>query len=157
LLIETIKKNKAMNKQSTFTITKNGRLSFQGLSHKEAILKLAILANDAAGQTSYYHTDENYSIVDPDSKRTIFEMGDESATIGNDVFAIAEEELTYDIYFHSNEYSANKGFKYSLEAAKNYIEIHNGTNHSYFQDFKGGMVQILCNETEQVVFEVEIL
>lgn len=66
-------------------------------------------------------------------------------------------ELTYDIYFHSSEDSNNKGFNYSLDEAKNYVEMHNGTNYGYFKDYKGGMVQILCNETQQVVFEVEIL
>jgi len=67
------------------------------------------------------------------------------------------KQLTYDIFFHSNESSNNKGFNYSLDEAKSYVELNNGTNNSYFQDYKGGLVQIVCNETEEVIFETEIL
>jgi hypothetical protein len=67
-----------------------------------------------------------------------------------------QAKQTYDIYFHSNDSSMNNGFRISLEQAQNYVSMHNGTNHSYFQDFKGGMVQIVCHETEEVVYETEI-
>lgn len=63
---------------------------------------------------------------------------------------------TYDIVFNDNENSNNKGFAISLEDAKSYIERNNGTNESYFADYKGGTVSIVCNETEETVFETEI-
>jgi hypothetical protein len=48
-------------------------------------------------------------------------------------------------------------FDISLEDAKDYINRYNGTNESYFEDYKGGIVSIICNETEEVVFETEVL
>lgn len=63
---------------------------------------------------------------------------------------------TYDILFNDENNSNNKGFAISLEAAKNYIGSNNGTNESYFADYKGGTVSIVCNETEETVFETEI-
>lgn len=60
---------------------------------------------------------------------------------------------TYDIFFNDNKNSNNLGFKSTLGYCMDYIEIHNGTNHSYFQDYKGGRVSIVCNETEEKVFE----
>jgi hypothetical protein len=64
---------------------------------------------------------------------------------------------TYDIVFNDNENSNNKGFAFSLEDAKHYIEKNNGTDESYFADYKGGTVSIVCNETSETIFETEIL
>lgn len=60
---------------------------------------------------------------------------------------------TFDILFSDNNNSNNKGFEMSLADAKHYIQRNNGTNESYFEDYKGGTVSIVCNETEEVVFE----
>lgn len=69
---------------------------------------------------------------------------------------INEDSLTYDVYFNDENDSNNKGFKYSLEDARAYIDSYNGTNESYFEDYKGGIVSIVCNETEEIVFETEV-
>lgn len=63
---------------------------------------------------------------------------------------------TFDIFFNDDNNSNNKGFAISLEDAISYIKNNNGTNESYFQDYKGGTVSIVCNETEETVFETEI-
>ena len=60
---------------------------------------------------------------------------------------------TYDVYFNDAENSNNKGFEYSFEEAKSYIERYNGTNESYFEDYKGGIVSIVDNETGETVYE----
>lgn len=64
---------------------------------------------------------------------------------------------TYDIVFQDSENSNNKGFQVSLEDAKDYIAQHNGTNESYFADYKGGMVQVVDNESGEVAFESEVI
>lgn len=66
-----------------------------------------------------------------------------------------EEELIYDVHFNSNESSDNEGFKYSFDYCKNYIEMWNGTNRSYFEDYKGGTVSIVKNGDE-TVYEEEV-
>jgi hypothetical protein len=148
-----------------FKVTKNGKEIANGLNHQQALLKLAQAANDYAMTTGYYKTTELLDIIEPDGNVTIFTFGEDTASIGGQYFEIETEtkiekieveKQTYDIYFQSNNSSMNKGFRFSLEQAKNYIDIHNGINHSYFQDFKGGMAQIVCNETEEVVYETEI-
>lgn len=63
---------------------------------------------------------------------------------------------TYNIFFNNNESSNDLGFKSSLEDCKNYIEMHNGSNHSYFEDYKGGTVSVVCNENGETVFETEV-
>lgn len=60
---------------------------------------------------------------------------------------------TYDVVFNDDTSSNVKGWKMTKEYCLNYIEEYNGTNESYFEDYKGGIVQIVCNETGQVVFE----
>jgi len=137
-----------------FKVTKNGKEIANKLNHQQALLKLAQVANDYAMQTGYYKTTELLDIIEPDGQQTIFTFGEESAFIGGQYFEIKKQ--TYDIRFQSNDSSMNKGFRFSLEQAENYISIRNSTNNSYFEDFKGGMVQIVCNETEEVIFETEI-
>jgi len=63
---------------------------------------------------------------------------------------------TFDIHFNDNDNSNNKGFAESLEYCQDYIKRYNGTNESYFQDYKGGTVSITCNETNETVFETTI-
>ena len=58
---------------------------------------------------------------------------------------------TYDIYFNDDTDSNNKGFNLSLEECKDWIESHRGA--SYFEDYKGGTVSIVCNETGDTVYE----
>lgn len=47
---------------------------------------------------------------------------------------------TYDVHFNDANDSNSKGFNESFEYCKNYIETYNGTNESYFEDYKGGIV-----------------
>lgn len=63
---------------------------------------------------------------------------------------------TFDIYFNDDNNSNNKGFSLSFQDAKAYIKRYNGTNESYFQDYKGGTVSIVCNETQEVVYDEAI-
>jgi len=60
---------------------------------------------------------------------------------------------TYDIYFDDNEISNNKGFKISKKACVDFIKNNNGGNDSYFGDYKGGTVRVVCNETGETVYQ----
>ena len=63
---------------------------------------------------------------------------------------------TYDVYFNDEYNSNNKGFcgeHSTYESCKTYIEMFNGTNESYFADYKGGIVSIVCNETGETIYE----
>ncbi len=63
---------------------------------------------------------------------------------------------TYDVHFNDTNDSNNKGFKEPFEYCKEYIESNNGTNESYFADYKGGIVSIVCNETGEEVYSEEV-
>lgn len=67
------------------------------------------------------------------------------------------ETLTYDVHFNDNETSNSKGFALTAQKARDYIAIWNGTKHSYFADYKGGCVSIVCNETGSVIHEEEVV
>jgi hypothetical protein len=34
--------------------------------------------------------------------------------------------------------------------------VNNGTDESYFADYKGGTVSVVCNETGEKVFETKV-
>lgn len=63
---------------------------------------------------------------------------------------------TYDVHFNDANDANSKGFNESFEYCKNYIETYNGTNESYFEDYKGGIVSIVCNETGEEVYSEDI-
>lgn len=62
----------------------------------------------------------------------------------------------FDIYFDDENDSNNKGFEYSYEDALYYIKRYNGTNESYFEDYKGGTVAIVDVESGERVYEEEV-
>jgi len=66
-------------------------------------------------------------------------------------------EKTYNIVFNDEENSNDKGFEMSYDYCLNYIKSNNGTNHSYFADYKKGTVSIVCNETGETVYETEVI
>ncbi len=68
----------------------------------------------------------------------------------------ATNELSYNVVFNDGNNSNDKWFAQTLDYCKYYIDTYNGTNESYFADYKGGIVQIVCNETEEVVYEEEV-
>ena len=63
----------------------------------------------------------------------------------------------YDIAFHDNYGSNSKGFEETFEYCKDYIKMYNGTNWSYFADYKGGYVQIVNVINGDVDYEEEIV
>lgn len=63
---------------------------------------------------------------------------------------------TYDIHFNDNNDSDSKGFEMTIEDAKSYIAINNGTNNSYFADYKGGDVSVVCNQDGETVYDEEV-
>src|SRR5690606_8555783 len=65
-------------------------------------------------------------------------------------------QTTFDIRFDDDENSNSIGIAESLSYCKDYIKQHNGTNHSYFSDYKGGTASIVSNETGEKVFETEV-
>lgn len=57
-------------------------------------------------------------------------------------------EKTFDVVFHSSNSSSAKGFEQTLEYCIDYIKTWNGTNNSYFEDYKGGVVVVVQNDTD---------
>ena len=67
-----------------------------------------------------------------------------------------KEEDTFDVHFNDPENSNSKGFVADFDYCKDYIDNYNGTNESYFEDYKGGIVSIVNNKTGETVYEEEI-
>lgn len=76
---------------------------------------------------------------------------------GNDTMEVLCNLRTYDVVFNDEYDSNSKNFVgASYDYCKGYIESNNGTNESYFADYKGGTVSIVCNETGETVYEEEV-
>lgn len=93
-----------------------------------------------------------FSDINSQIKAEYFDMEDYSK-IGEEII---EVELTFDVHFNDSENSNNKGFSKTEQECKDYIQVHNGTNYSYFEDYKGGIVSVVCNETGETVYEEEV-
>lgn len=78
-------------------------------------------------------------------------------TLGDAIF-IAENSFEslgkkiYDVCFDDDDNSNNKGWNETYGYCKNYIDSNNGTNNSYFEDYKGGSVSIYNKEREEDVY-----
>lgn len=59
---------------------------------------------------------------------------------------------TYDIVFSDETADNAKGFAETLQYCIGYIKSNNGTDYSYFADYKGGTVSVVCNETGETVY-----
>jgi hypothetical protein len=66
-------------------------------------------------------------------------------------------ELTYDVQFNNSESTNGKGFAQTIEYCRDYIDRNNGTKESYFNDYVGGVVSIVCNETGETVYEADVI
>lgn len=66
------------------------------------------------------------------------------------------KKRTYDVVFNDESSSNNCGFKMSKEDAKWFIKDNKQRNQSYFPDYQGGTVSIVCNETGETIYEEEI-
>ena len=64
---------------------------------------------------------------------------------------------TYDVHFNDNNDSNSKGFDITFGEAKAYITSNNGTNNSYFAEYKGGIVSVVCNQNGETVYEEEVI
>lgn len=62
----------------------------------------------------------------------------------------------FDVVFNDDCDSNCEGFNESYEYCLDYIKIYNGTNESYFADYKGGTVSIVNNDTEEYVYNETI-
>ena len=62
---------------------------------------------------------------------------------------------TYNIHFNDSNDSNDKGFKSTLAYCELWIN-NNKTTDTYFRDYKGGEVSIVCNETGETVYSEEI-
>ena len=102
---------------------------------------------------------EEYDITEADFGNGYIAALDVAEPLVADVlrdYECTDDTKTYDVVFQNDENSASKGFHSTLQECKDYIEAWNGSNHSYFEDFKGGTVQVVCNETEEVVYETAV-
>ena len=63
---------------------------------------------------------------------------------------------TYDVCFDDDNNTNGEGWHESYQYCKDYIESNNGSNWSYFGDYKGGIVSIYCNETGEQVYSERV-
>ena len=102
---------------------------------------------------------EEYEITEADFGNGYIAALDVADPLVADVlrdYECTDDYHSYDIVFNDDEKSNNKGFHETLQYCKEYIAMFNGTDFSYFADYQGGTVQIVCNETEEVEFETEV-
>lgn len=65
-------------------------------------------------------------------------------------------KTTFDVVFNDDEHSNSKGFAVDMDTAISYIQANNGSNFSYFADYKGGTVSVVCNQTGETVYQEDV-
>lgn len=120
--------------------------------------KIKIL-NENRGNMSLYDYICSQEENDPNFYRWIFDEDfaeDFDNSLSNDqiieyIKFKEAQKLTYDVVFNDDTNSNQKNMNDELDICYSYIKNYNGTNESYFEDYKGGTVSIICNQTGEVV------
>lgn len=84
-----------------------------------------------------------------------FYTDDETAKKADELLPYADWEIVedmYDVVFDSETESNSKGFSCSFDYCKNYIESYNGSDESYFADYKSGTVSVVNNITGETEY-----
>lgn len=63
---------------------------------------------------------------------------------------------TYDVVFNDSNYSNSKGIHGTIEECMNWIENNRSDKSTYFGDYAGGTVSIICEQSGETVYEEEI-
>jgi hypothetical protein len=114
------------------------------------------------GKDDYSWADEtisneyaNYDLTKDEAENLKKEFEDYAKKHNLDWAAFEVEELpfTYDVCFDDDTDSNSKGWEQTYDYCLSYIRMYNGTNESYFKDYKGGVVSIYCNETDEDVYQ----
>jgi hypothetical protein len=63
-------------------------------------------------------------------------------------------EKKYDVHFNDFTHSDSMGWQLTYDECLIYISCWNGTNHGYFNDYKGGTVSIVSEEG--TVYEIAV-
>ena len=81
----------------------------------------------------------------------------DDATFGRLVFSHGDAiNGTYDVVFNDDSDSNNVGIHGSYSECMSWIENNRNDRTTYFGDYKGGTVSILCEELEEYVCEESI-
>lgn len=63
-----------------------------------------------------------------------------------------ENKRTYDVEFNNDTDSNSKGIHGTYEECMGWIEFNRGDESTYFGDYKGGIVSIVCEQTGEHVY-----
>lgn len=63
-----------------------------------------------------------------------------------------ENKRTYDVEFNNDTDSNSKGIHGTYEECMDWIEFNRGDESTYFGDYKGGIVSIVCEQTGEHVY-----
>lgn len=66
------------------------------------------------------------------------------------------QTLTYDVVFNDDCNSNSKEIHGTYEECMNWIEFNRHDNSSYFGDYKGGTVSIVCDQTGEFIYNEDI-
>lgn len=100
--------------------------------------------------------DYNMSKEEAEELKAKFEAYAQEHNLDWASFQVEELPFTYDVVFNDDTDSNAKGWSESYDYCLSYIKMYNGTNESYFEDYKGGVVSIYCNNTQETVYEEEV-
>jgi hypothetical protein len=63
-----------------------------------------------------------------------------------------QQKVSCDVVFDNEFHSNSKGFSISAKECIDYIKMYNGTNESYFKDYKGGLVQVVSRFDGTIIY-----
>ena len=75
---------------------------------------------------------------------------------GGESLVVWPIEKTYDVVFNDSNDSNSKGIHGTYDECMSWIESNRYDQSTYFGDYKGGTVSIVCDQTEEEVYSESI-
>lgn len=125
------------------------------------VLDLSNCCQEKQNNITEFINDNNIEckLVNGDAKKLVISDPDAKKIEDNKSFEWYDfviTNCTYDVHFDDENNSNCKGWAIGFNECKDYIDSYNGTDESYFENYKGGTVSVYCNEIGETVFETEV-
>ena len=92
-------------------------------------------------------SDSEYDVCSDGINKVVLDENTGIAKVVDDI------KYTYDVVFNDDSNSNAKGIHGTEEECMRWIESNHHDASTYFGDYKGGIVSIVCDQTGDVVYE----
>lgn len=124
------------------------------------VLKMNGCCHEQINNVTEYMINHNIECNLAKNEPNTFLLNDNDASmIENDdefeYYDFSIDDITFDVIFALGEKTCRNGWEATFEECQSYISTINYTDNDTLMDFDGGVIRVVCNETNATHYETE--